>query len=154
DLFHQIRIAGNQAAHDHCEDHTVALTTLKVARELSVWFHRAFGKQPSFKPGAFIPPPPPEDATAPLREELDRLRTELSARQKAEERARAEAEEERHARETAEQRAGREADERAVWERLAQEAEDAKLALAAELTALQTTAEKTPAPEKAATLRD
>ena len=40
DLFHQIRIAGNKAAHDQVEDHTLALTTLKVARELAVWFHR------------------------------------------------------------------------------------------------------------------
>ena len=41
-----------------------------------------------------------------------------------------------------------------VWEKLAQESEDAKLALAAELAACQATAEKTLAPEKAATLRD
>src|SRR5262249_48747776 len=64
------------------------------------------------------------------------------------------ADEARQAQETARQRAIREAEERAVWEKLAQEAEDAKLALAAKLTALQAAAEKTPAPEKAATLRD
>jgi uncharacterized protein DUF4145 len=34
DLFHQIRISGNQATHGHIGDHNQALTTLKVARHL------------------------------------------------------------------------------------------------------------------------
>src|SRR5258706_2334961 len=40
ELFHQIRIAGNQATHAYADEHGLALTTLKVARELSIWFHR------------------------------------------------------------------------------------------------------------------
>ncbi|MHB0704106.1 type I restriction-modification system endonuclease [Roseomonas mucosa] len=154
DLFHQIRIAGNRATHAHADDHPLALTTLKITRELAVWFHRTFSKQPDFKAGPFVPPAPPQDAEAPLREELERLRQELAARLSTEERARAEAQEARHEREGAEDRARREADERAVWEQLAQEAEGARLALAAQLAALQAVSVKAPAARKAETIRD
>src|SRR5713226_4091165 len=34
DLFHQLRIAGNRATHSRTGDHTEALSTLKIAREL------------------------------------------------------------------------------------------------------------------------
>jgi hypothetical protein len=33
DLFHQLRIAGNRATHSHAENHTEALTTLKLSRQ-------------------------------------------------------------------------------------------------------------------------
>ena len=56
DLFHQIRMAGNQATHARAGDHAQALITLKVARELAVWFHRSFGNQPALKAGPFVPP--------------------------------------------------------------------------------------------------
>ena len=154
DLFHQIRIAGNQAAHAHADEHALALTTLKLARELSVWFHKTFSRLPDFKPGPFIPPPPPDNAEASLREELAGLRAQLSAQLDREERARAETEEAHRAQESAEERARREAEERAVWEKLAQEADDARLALATQLSALQTAAEQTSAQQKAATLRE
>ena len=153
DLFHQIRVAGNQATHARAGDHAQALTTLKVARELAVWFHRSFGNQPAFKAGPFVPPQEPEDATAPLREELERLRAELAKQQSAAERAGAAADEAKRARESAEESAQREAADRVAWEQLAQEAEDAKLALTRELSAVQAAAQKAPAQEKAATLR-
>jgi len=142
DLFHQIRIAGNQAAHAQAEDHALALTTLKIARQVAIWFHKTFGKKPDAKIGPFVPPPEPEDAAAPLREELERLKAELATSLSAAERARAEAEEAQQARESAKAQARREAEERAVWEQLAQEADEAKSALAAQLRALQATAEK------------
>jgi type I restriction enzyme, R subunit len=146
DLFHQIRIAGNQAAHAHANEHGLALTTLKITRELSVWFHRTFGHSPGFKPGPFVPPSSPESAEASLREELAGLRTTLNQQLSREEQIRAEAEAARGAQESAE--------ERAVWEKLAQEAEDAKTALAAQLAALQGAAEETTAQQKAATIRE
>jgi type I restriction enzyme R subunit len=154
DLLHQVRIAGNQATHAHVDDHALALTTLKIARELAIWFHRTFSPQQSFKPGPFIPPPPPDAAEASLREELARLRDELAARLSNDERVRAEAEEAQRERETAEERARREAEDRAIWEKLAQEAEDARAALATELAALQAAAAQTPAQQKVATLRE
>ena len=154
DLFHQVRIAGNQATHAHADDHALALTTLKIARQLAIWFHRSFGAPPNFKPGPFIPPPEPEDAAAPLREELARLKAELAETLSARERARAETETARLARESAEERAQREAEERATWEELAREADEAKQALATELRALQEAAAQAPARQKTATLRE
>lgn len=55
DLFHQIRIVGNRATHEGYGDHREALTTLKIARQLAIWFHRTFGQDTAFKPGPFVP---------------------------------------------------------------------------------------------------
>src|SRR4051794_20590881 len=78
DLFHHLRRCGNDAAHHHRGDHATALAVLKVARQLAIWVHRAFGAR-AFKPGPFRPPQPPADPTAALREELERLRAERDA---------------------------------------------------------------------------
>jgi len=144
DLFHQLRIAGNKAAHEHKDDHATALTSLKIARQLAIWFHTTFGRDAGWKPGPFLPPTSPADASAELQTEIERLNGELRTTQSAAEIARAEAE--RHAREkeSAQETAKREAEERAVWENLAQEAETGKLALAAELAQLQQSAAATP----------
>ena len=64
DLFHALRKAGNVAVHEAEGNHASALTSLKFARSLGVWFHRTYGRQPDFNPGAFVPPPEPVDATA------------------------------------------------------------------------------------------
>ena len=126
DLFHYVRRVGNAASHDRRGDHATALSTLKVARQLSVWFHRSFG-DPQYKAGPFQPPKPPEDSAATIQDELERLRAEFrdslsQAERKAvdaEQRARlAEA-----ARLNAEERSLKEAEDRAVWEKLAAEAE-------------------------------
>ena len=151
DLFHQIRIAGNQAAHAHADDHALALTTLKITRQVAIWFHKTFGKKPDLRTGPFVPPPEPEDAAAPLREELDRLKAELAETQTAAERARVEAAEARQARESAEAHARREAEERATWEQLAQDADEAKTVLFAQLQALQAAGEKATAQQRAET---
>lgn len=149
ELFHQIRIAGNQATHAPADDHSLALTTLKISRELAIWFHRGFGKDPEFQPGPFTPPAKPEDATAALQAELDRLKAELAETLNQADLARAAAEEARRAHESAEERAQRIAEERATWELLAQEAEDARNAMADELQAQQAAATAAPAPLKA-----
>ena len=44
DLFHQIRILGNRATHEYTGDRTEALTLLKIARHLGIWFHRTTKK--------------------------------------------------------------------------------------------------------------
>src|SRR6478609_3661889 len=61
DVFHALRKAGNRAAHDATGTHSDALSALKFARQLGIWFHRTYGKQPDFKPGPFVPPPAPND---------------------------------------------------------------------------------------------
>ena len=43
ELFHQLRMAGNRAAHEQTVDHAEALSTLKIARQLGIWFERTFG---------------------------------------------------------------------------------------------------------------
>jgi type I restriction enzyme R subunit len=63
------------------DPHYSALTTLKMAWQLAVWFRRTF-KDPAFKPGAFIPPPAPEDQSVELHTELDRLQQILHEHQK------------------------------------------------------------------------
>jgi type I restriction enzyme, R subunit len=71
DLFHVLRKLGNAAVHDAKGSHAEALASLKFARQLGVWFHRTYGRQPNFSPGAFVPPPEPFDAAASLREEIE-----------------------------------------------------------------------------------
>jgi type I restriction enzyme R subunit len=80
-LFHGLRKAGNEAAHQHTGDRREALHQLQMARKLAVWFHKSFGGDPHFKAGPFIPPPDPHEAERELRSELERLREALVAAQ-------------------------------------------------------------------------
>jgi len=84
ELFHVLRIEGNKATHGFATQHREAMDGLKVARELAVWYHRAFGQNAAdFKPGPFSPP---KDPAAPLREvqaEVKQLKAELDAARKA-----------------------------------------------------------------------
>ncbi len=139
DLFHAIRRAGNEATHEDRGDHATALTCLKLARQLAVWFHRTFADR-SYRAGPFVPPARPPDAAGALQAELDRLSAERDAALTEAERAREAEALERAARLTAEQRA----EENAVWEQLAAEAEADKLALAQELSAIQAAAAAAP----------
>ena len=110
DLFHALRKAGNSAVHAHHDDRAEALHLLRTARNLAVWFHRAFG-DPEFRAGPFVPPPDPAKAGKALTEELHRLRAlvvefEGQARQAAvgtDEEAEARRRAEREAREAYEQ---------------------------------------------------
>lgn len=145
DLFYQLRVSGNRATHDLSGTYGEALTGLKVARQLGIWFHRTFGKATGFKAGQFVPPPDPAAATEALHVELARLREELAASQTTVERAQAEAEEHQRSRLSAEDRARKEREDRTVWEQLAAEADAARVALAAELAQLQAAAVSTPA---------
>ncbi|WLR96577.1 type I restriction-modification system endonuclease [Shinella sumterensis] len=144
DVFHALRKAGNTAVHEAKGDHANALTSLKFALSLGVWFHRTYGKQPGFTPGAFVPPREPIDATAPLRKEIEALRRKVAESDDAATAARLEAEEQARARETVEERLKREAEERAAWEQLAQESAAEKEAIAAKLAGLQAAAEAAP----------
>ena len=145
DLFHEIRILGNRASHGAGGTAAEALNALKYARQAGVWFHRTYGKDPKFVAGAFQPPAAPQDAAAPIRAELDRLRAELLASKTAAEQAQLIADENARARQSAEERARQEADDRATWEQLAQDAEREKQALSARLAALQQAPQPAPA---------
>lgn len=147
DIFHALRKFGNVAVHEAKGSHDNALTALKFARSLGVWFHRTYGGEPNFNPGAFVPPPEPVDATASLRQEIEALRQKMAETEDAAAAARREAEEHARARETVEERLRREAEDRAAWEQLAQESEAEKSAIAATLAAMQAEAEAAPRAE-------
>jgi type I restriction enzyme R subunit len=150
DLFHGLRKVGNTASHDLHGDQREALHQLRVARELGVWFHRAFGSAKGWSPGPFIPPPDPEKESQALAAELQRLRAELDARQAEAKAAREALEAEAQRRLSAEDRAQKEAEERAIWAELAEMTEAAKAKLAAELAALQAKAVAAPGPVREA----
>jgi hypothetical protein len=80
DLFHTIRMSGNDAAHhfEGSQSQQDALVVLELARDIAVWFHRA-SRDDFFDPGPFVPPPDPENMTRALTEELQRLRQKYAA---------------------------------------------------------------------------
>lgn len=136
DAFHLIRKRGNKANHDFSGNHSEALSSLKFAFALAVWFHKRFHDK-SFAPGSFVPPRVPTDVTAELHKQLDDLRARLNESLSEAERAQERAAEEAALRLSAEQRAAREAEERSLWEAMAHEAEETRSELLARLSALQ-----------------
>lgn len=153
DIFHALRKAGNRAVHENQANHSDALSALKFARQLGIWFHRTYGKQINFKPGTFVPPSEPVDATAALKDEIADLRRKASESEDVATRAMREAEEHARARESAEQRLAREAEEKSKWERLATDSEREKAEIAARLANLQSAAELAPKTETLAFLK-
>jgi len=143
-LFGEVRRAGNAASHVLSGDHHTALSTLKIAWQIGVWFHRTF-QDPGFKSGPFIPPRPPENETAELRIELDALSRSLVEYRATnhEKSARLDSLE-------AELRAAR--DEQSFWQNMAAEVEAEKNSLQARLAAKQAEAAGQP-PQAAASLR-
>ncbi|MEO2035795.1 MAG: DUF4145 domain-containing protein [Planctomycetaceae bacterium] len=104
-LFHDLRKAGNRAVHHHSGTRSEALHQLRMARTLAVWFHRAFGKNPHFKAGPFVPPPDPAQVENELAAELERLRQQLAEQQQEVEAVKVVADSEAELRELAEQEA-------------------------------------------------
>ena len=150
DLFHGLRKAGNDAVHKISGGHTEALSALKYARSLAIWFHQTYGRVPNFNPGPFVPPAPPVDATASLRKEIKDLEAKFQSSLDAVAVARKQADDHARALETVEARLKREAEERSIWEQIAQENEAKSAELAAKLESLQLVAEAAPKQEIAA----
>jgi type I restriction enzyme R subunit len=123
ELFHYLRRTGNAAIHENSGTLGDALTSLKAARQIGIWFWRTFLGAPAFSPGPFKPPRPPVDAAVQLRAEIEQLRETVRTHESAAECARREAEEATRARETAEERARREANDREAAEQLLEEVE-------------------------------
>ena len=143
DLLHTLRQAGNSAVHAMAGEHALALNSIKIARQVGVWFHRTFGDA-SFTPGPFVPPPDPAAADQALQAELAQLREQAAAARTEAEQAAAAAQAAAEARMTAEERMEREREERQIWEQLATEAEQARFQLAAQLAAAQAAAQAAP----------
>jgi type I restriction enzyme R subunit len=147
DFFHLLRVKGNDAVHGDLDDFGAALTGLKVARELAFWYVRSYGGQPDLKPAPFLPPPAPEDPTAALKQELERLRAEADAHRSAAEIAQARAEARAGENLETGQRLRREAEEKQVWRQLAEEVEASSAEVRAKLESLQQRAAEQPAVE-------
>jgi type I restriction enzyme R subunit len=77
DLFFHLKRLGNAAVHEDVGTAREALSALKIARAAAIWFHQSYGGTPGFKPGPFVPPAAPVDATAPLIAELAELRAKV-----------------------------------------------------------------------------
>ncbi|MEI7989359.1 MAG: type I restriction-modification system endonuclease [Chloroflexota bacterium] len=128
-IFGEIRRMGNAANHAVEGDHQSALTSLKLAWQLGIWFHRTF-KNPNFKSGAFIPPSAPQDQSLELHDELQRLKKELQEHQQIQ-------------LETSQNldflsaKLQEAQSEQAFWEQMAHDAEQAKSDLAKRLTEQQ-----------------
>jgi type I restriction enzyme, R subunit len=149
DLFHALRKVGNDAAHDGRDDFATALTALKIARQLAIWYARSYGGNAGLAPAPFTPPPAPVDPTAALRDELARLKAEAEAQRSTAEEAQARAEALASQHRTAEERAAKEAEERALWQRLAEEAEAATAQVRLALEAAQAAAAAAPPAQRA-----
>lgn len=82
-MFHLLRVRGNEAAHqaDHGIRHREGLEALKVAREVALWFHRSFGPQPDYKPGPFILPDDPSQRLVDLQQQITTLKQDLQQAQ-------------------------------------------------------------------------
>lgn len=143
DIFHLIRRAGNAAVHDDTGSASDALAALKLARNLAVWFHQTYNRQPNFRAGPFVPPTPPKDVSAELRVELVALRAEVSASRDAEATARMAAADAERNRLEALELLGRNQEERAFWEQYAADTETQARSVEAKLAEIQQAAEAT-----------
>ena len=79
-MFHLLRMRGNDAVHEvgAVIGYREALESLKVAREVALWFHRTFGKDPQFKPGAFKLPDDPSQKLYALQKQIEALNAQLN----------------------------------------------------------------------------
>lgn len=77
-LFHGLRKAGNQAVHQFKTEHKSALAGIRVARDIAIWYHRAFGEQGvDFKAGEFIIPQDPSQQLSDLQTQIQQLKSQL-----------------------------------------------------------------------------
>lgn len=152
ELFHEIRVTGNSAAHEVKGDSRTALHQLRNAWLLGEWYVRLRGQR-TFKAPPFVPPPDPREASEALKAELQQLRDELlTARaESSDQRERAQAEAARRA--DAEALARQHAEEVAFWQSTAEQREQELTnhlqRLDAELAASQQKAQDTKAAEQA-----
>jgi type I restriction enzyme R subunit len=136
-VFGEIRRSGNAANHSVEGDHQIALSMLKMAWQLGIWFHRTF-KEPSYKSGPFIPPTSPVDQTVELHEELKQLQKELQDYQ-------LEHKEIIHNLEFISSKLEEAKSEQAFWEQIAKDADQARVNLELRLVEQQKAASLQPA---------
>ncbi|MBB3952694.1 type I restriction-modification system endonuclease [Aureimonas jatrophae] len=144
DVFHAIRKRGNEAAHDLSGTPAEALAALKFCRSLGIWYRRAFGSDPRFQPGLFVPPQAAADVDAATQAELETLRRTVIEAEAALAASKASAEDMARARAAAEELARQAAEDSAVWEKTAVELEADHAELNRRLARLQAEAAAKP----------
>ncbi|NCT81836.1 MAG: type I restriction-modification system endonuclease [Comamonadaceae bacterium] len=130
-MLHLLRSHGNNGVHNFQTEARGAADALRIARQLGIWFYRAFRNPgPAFRPGPFVMPTVVlyEDVVRRQAEDLQRLQVALHA-------AQAEVESERQQRHQMQAVAEHQAGERQVWEQLAQAEEAERKRLQAEFDA-------------------
>ena len=141
-MFQLLRVRGNEAAHQVAPSigYREALESLKVAREVALWFHRTFGSDAHYRPGPFVLPDDPSQKLVDLQKQIAALQEKLttSETQQTDQAGLAQllaqqAEQERAL-------AAQAQEERAIYEQLAQEASDTVAQLQAELAKAQAAA--------------
>lgn len=79
ELFHLLRVEGNKATHKFKTHHKEAITGMSAARELAVWYQRAFGKQgAAFKPAPFVALKDPSIELRELQVHIEQLKSQLT----------------------------------------------------------------------------
>lgn len=133
ELLHFLRREGNVAAHEFQTTQPQAKSTLKVARELAIWFHRSFGKSDvaNFKPGPFVEPVA-ANALGAYQSRLNDLEKQLTLRAEEARSAYEIAKREKVLRAQAELAAKDASEEKKLWEALAQDEEKERRRLADE----------------------
>ncbi|MDE1905547.1 MAG: type I restriction-modification system endonuclease [Rhodospirillales bacterium] len=146
-LFFHLKQLGNAAAHEDAGTQGQALQALKIARAAAVWFHQTYDNAPSFKPGPFVPPAPPVDASVSLKAEIEALRREVRAGADREAQSKLEATQEREAKLRAIAETATAQEDRAFWEQYAADTEAGRKQAEAALKVAQEAALVTPAPD-------
>ncbi|WP_137734868.1 type I restriction-modification system endonuclease [Pseudaquabacterium pictum] len=127
-MLHMLRTQGNAGVHSPSIDARDAGSALRIARQVGIWFHRAFRSPGAdFKPGPFIAPTNLSyiDVARRQADEVQRLQADLQA-------ARDAAAAEQAQRLQAEAAAAAQTQERQLWEQLAQAEEAERKRLEAE----------------------
>lgn len=123
-MLHLLRQRGNEAAHtiEHSIGYREGLESLKLAREVALWFHRSFGQDPDYKAGPFVLPDDPSRKLADLQLQIAALQTDLQQTRTAQA-AQAELAQLMEAQAAQERDMARRAEEeRGIYEELAEEA--------------------------------
>lgn len=82
DSFHKLRKLGNIAVHQFRTNHPEAIQGLMFARELSIWYHRSFGKDAQqFRAQPFVSPKDPSENIHTLEQKIRSLEQSLSSAQ-------------------------------------------------------------------------
>ncbi len=152
DFFHYLRMRGNDASHANRGSAQEALTALKVSHQLGIWFHKTFLPGSGFVPSEFVSPELHLDEANMLRQQLEELRQANTLNQMQVQQTKAEVDAHQNALRLAEEKANQWAEEKAQLEQLAQEAEQAKQAVFAELKSIQAHSEAEATSQKSAAI--